>query len=141
MIARSFDGAFANRLVNHPDIRPFVGGDPEQPLDLQPIVENDWNYFLTGPAGGFLGVWTAPETYEVHTFILPSGRGPKAASLARLAITYMVNEGARHLWTRVARDARNVRMFTLRAGFRPCGEQTLDLGIGPVLYDLFNWRA
>lgn len=141
MIRRSFDGDLLNRLVNHPDVRPDVGGDGVSVLDLKPLAEDDKNYLLLGPAGGFLYTWGAPATFEVHTFILPEGRGPQAFALARESVEYMVSAGADHLWTRVERGARHTRIFTMKAGFKPCGEQTLDLGGGPVLYDLFNWRA
>jgi hypothetical protein len=140
MISRSFDGDRLNYLVNHPTIRPFVGGDPATTLDLAPIAADDKNYLLLSDHGGFLCTWSAPGTYEVHTFVLPEGRGRAAYQLAIEGREYMASIGASHLWTRVERGAENVRRFTLAAGFSPCGEQVLDLGAGPTTYDLFNWR-
>lgn len=141
MIQRSFDGELLNAIVNDPAVRPDVGGDGESWLDLTPVSGDEKNYLLLGAAGGFLATWTAPETYEIHTFILPRGRGQQAFELAREGLDYMIANGATHLWTRVERKARHTRIFTLRAGFKPCGEQLLDFGGGPVLYDLFSWRA
>jgi hypothetical protein len=140
MIVRSFDAALLNDIVNHPDIRPYVGGDLSVYLDLSHLIADDKNYALLGPHGGFFLTWTAPGTYEIHTFILPEGRGPQARALAMEAMSYMVTEGANHLWTRVERGAENVRQFTLAAGLKPCGTQILDLGAGPTTYDLFHWR-
>jgi hypothetical protein len=140
MIERCFDAVLLNALVNDPAIRPDVGGDGESYLDLTAVLAEDRNVLLVGTAGGFLATWTAPETYEVHTFILPHGRGPQAFALAREGQAWMQAHGATHLWTRVDRKHRHTRLFTLRAGFKPCGEQTLDLGGGPTLYDLFSWR-
>lgn len=141
MIQRSFDADRINDLVNHPSIRPHVGGDPQVPLDLTAVVANHDNIFLLGDHGGFAFTWTAPGTYEVHTFILPEGRGAMALNAALLARSAMNDiYGADHLWTRVHPEAGNVRAFTLKAGFKPAGKQTLDLGAGPVAYDLFNWR-
>lgn len=139
MIARSYDGERLNELVNDPAIRPFVGGDGKSYIDLAAHLSAE-NYYLSGEYGGFFCQWTAPQTYEIHTFVLPEGRGAWAAQFARAGRDFMEGEGASHLWTRVEDGARNVKAFTLRAGFKPCGEQTLDLGGGPVRYELLNWR-
>lgn len=140
MIQRSFDAARLNEIVNHPSVRPGVGGDPETILDLSEVIADDKNHILLGEHGGFCCTWSAPGTYEVHTFILPEGRGRYAYQVAKFGMAYMIEQGADHLWTRVQHDARNVRRFTIAAGFVPCGRQDLDLGIGPVTYDLFQWR-
>lgn len=140
MIERSFDVERMNYLINHPSIRPFVGGDPETELDISALVENKDNHMLLGEHGGVAATWTAPDTYEVHTFVLPEGRKGWALEFVLKCRNYLEELGTEQIWTRVPRDADNVRKFTLAAGFKPCGEQTLDLGVGPVLYDLFNWR-
>ena len=140
MITRSFDVARVNYLANHPSIRPFVGGDPSVPLDLTAVVECPDNQILLGEHGGFVAAWTAPGTYEIHTFVLPEGRRGWALQAALAARGHLQSIGADHLWTRVERGAENVRKFTVAAGFEPCGEQTLDLGAGPTLYDLYHWR-
>ena len=137
---RSFDAELVNSIVNDPSVRPHVGGDGTSYIDLTAIVEDDKNHAILGPHGGFLCTWSAPETYEIHTFILPDGRGPEAAALALATRDYLEGIGATHLWTRVEKTMENVRKFTLAAGFKPCGEQTLDLGGGPTAYELFNWR-
>lgn len=137
---RCFDPARVNYLVNHPSIRPHIGGDGVSVMDLSEAVQNRDNVFLDGEHGGFAFIWTAPRTYEVHTFILPEGRGEWARDFADLARDWMGDNFADHLWTRVHPEAGNVRAFTLRSGFKPAGEQTLDMGAGPVKYDLFDWR-
>jgi hypothetical protein len=137
---RTVDAERINFLVNHPAVRPFIGGDPTTKLDLSAAVADTNNVFVEGKHGGFAFTWSAPCVYEVHTFILPEGRGAWAASFAQEARSYMQRLGARHLWTRVHPDAVNVRSFTLKAGFEPAGTHTIDLGAGPVAYDLFDWR-
>lgn len=136
---RSFNGERLNYLVNHPTIRPYVGGDGKSHLDLAKHLA-DHNYFLEGDFGGFFCQWTAPDTYEIHTFILPEGRGEWAYEFAREGREYLANEGAIHLWTRVPVNDRHTRIFTLRAGFKPCGSQVLDIGHGLETYELYNWR-
>ncbi len=137
---RTFDSRWVNAVVNHPDIRPWVGGDISQPLDLSAAVADRANIFLAGEHGGFACCWSAPQTYEVHTFILPEGRGAWARAFARDGRDWMEREGATHLWTRVHPDAAHVRRFTLQAGFSPAGQHTIDIGQGPVAYDIFDWR-
>lgn len=141
MIGRTFDVARMNHLVNHPTIRPHVGGDPGQPIDLSEAVADRANVFLDGEHGGFCCSWSAPGVFEVHTFILPEGRGAWAAEFAQTGRDAMADMwGARHLWTMVHPEARNVAAFTLKAGFKPAGTRTRDLGAGPVDYDLYDWR-
>ena len=133
---RTFDAELVNAIVNHPAVRPFVGGDGESELDLTEAVQNKDNIAYANDSGGFLFMWTAPRCYEVHTFILPEGRGRKAYEFAREARDYMEEQGALHLWTRVKPEAENVRRFTLAAGFEPAGVNIVD----GETYDLFDWR-
>lgn len=139
--ARTYDVALMNWLVNHPSIRPHVGGDPAEPLDFTDAIANHDNHFLAGGHGGISAIWTAPGTYEIHTFVLPEGRGAWAAAFAMWGRQYLVEQGASHLWTMVHPDAANVRAFTLKAGFTPAGSRVVDLGAGPVPYDVFDWRT
>lgn len=138
---RTFDADRMNALVNHPEIRPYVGGDPEVDIDLSAAVANEDNIFLDGEHGGFACCWSAPGTYEIHTFILPEGRGAWAADFAAWGIGFLVENGANHLWTRVPPELANVRGFAMKMGMKPAGRQTIDLGAGPTIYDLFDWRA
>lgn len=138
---RTFDPVRVNYLVNHPDVRPFIGGDPAEPLDLSAAVANDENIFLDGEHGGFACIWSAPGVYEIHTFVLPEGRGEWAVKFAAWGIAFLVENGAHHLWTRILPEAGNVRAFAIKMGMKPAGRQTLDLGTGPTIYDLFDWRA
>lgn len=137
---RTFDVGRMNYIVNHPAIRPHVGGDPAQPLDFSEAIADHDNHFLVGEHGGISAIWTAPGTYEIHTMVLPEGRGGWAASFAMWVRQYLVDQGARHLWTLVHPDAANVRAFTLKAGFTPAGSRAVDLGTGPIPYDIYDWR-
>lgn len=141
MIGRTFNASLLNHLANHPEIRPHIGGDVTQPIDLTEFASREEHIGLVGEHGGFLCSWTAPHCYEVHTLILPEGRGRWAYDFARAGRDWMQEFGALHLWTRVHPQAPHVRRFTLRAGFKPAGQHTADLGVGPVTYDLFDWRA
>jgi hypothetical protein len=140
VIGRTFDAAYINSLVNHPDIRPHIGGDGESVLDLSAAVNDRANVFLVGDHGGFAFSWSAPFVYDVHALVLPSGSGKWARDSFALARDAMCDiYGARILWVRIEPDNRKTIMFARRAGFIPSGKHTLDLGAGPVTYDLFTW--
>jgi hypothetical protein len=135
---RTFDTSLINGLVNDPAIRPFVGGDGASKLDLTEAIANEDNHFVAGDHGAFAFTWSSPGSYEVHTFILPSGRGTWSRGFALAARDYMA-QFAKQLWTRVPVGAANIAAFTEDAGFSRCGSQTLDIGAGPVAYDLYQW--
>ena len=122
------DADLIDYYVNHPDIRPFIGG--HGPL----------NVALIGDHGGFLLSWTAPGTYEIHTVITPEGRGEWAFEWAARSIEYMESIGADHLWTRIHPDHRHTAIFTRKMGLKPCGEVLTDAGDGPTPYKLYNRR-
>lgn len=137
MLKRTFDAARINYLANHPDIRPHIGGDGASVIDMTDAMADGDNIFLGGEHGAFCCIWSGPNAYEVHTMVLPQGRGAWALAFARLGFAYMAAHGARQIWTMVHPDARNVKAFTLRAGFKPAGIRIT--GLGP--YNLFDWRA
>lgn len=142
LLHRSFDAVAVNAFVNHPDIRPHIGGDITQPVDLSGSVASDKNIFLLGAQGGFMLIWTSPDAYEVHTFILPEGRGRWAAQAARNGIGMMKYKfGARQIWTRVAEGRDNVIGFTRAAGMEPAGSAVWDIGSGPQTFHIYDWRA
>lgn len=134
------DAAHLNALVNHPSVRPTCGGDGKSQLDLTPVLANKKNHVFAWDHGAFLFVWTAPQTYEVHAMILPEGRGRDAYRMAKRGISYIVSEGAERLWARVAEGFDALRHYTTSAGFTRCGTDTLDIGFGPVTYDLYQWK-
>lgn len=139
VLERSYATQTINALANHPELRPFVGGDPKLPLDMTAAIDNDLNVFLMGEHGGFILIWSAPGVYEVHTLIRPEGRGKWALDAAREGIATMKRDyGAKHIWTRVDPEQRNVRAFTMTVGMKPCGQEVFDLGTGPRVYNLYE---
>lgn len=135
---RSFDADAVNALVNHPTIRPGVGGVGD--LDLTQAVETLSNWFLLGEYGGFACCWSGPGIYEVHTFILPEGRGRWAIDAVSDAVAIMTAEGAELLWTRVDPAAAHTKRFCKLTGFERAGVNPLDLGSGLVEYEIYRRR-
>lgn len=122
MLQRCADAELVNLAVNHPDVRPHVGAPDAGELDLGPLVDRPEHWFLMGEHGGFALLWTAPRYYEVHTFILRSGRGQWANAARAAMLGYAKRRGAERLWTRIPPQARHVERFARQGGMQPTGE-------------------
>ena len=118
MLERCFDTDFINRVVNHPDVRPFVGDPDFGELDLSELVNRPEHWFLMGEHGGFLLMWSAPDVREVHTFVLPEGRGPWAADIRAKSIEYAKAHGTKMLWTKIAPEHKHVERFARQGGMQ-----------------------
>lgn len=115
------DADLINEVINHPAVRPFIGFADAGDLDITPLVRPE-NLFPFGEHGGFALLWSAPRTREVHTFILPKGRGAWARQAAADGIDIARSDGTRTLWTKIPDDQPNVRAFAVGMGMQPTGE-------------------
>lgn len=86
-VCREFSAERINRVVSHPDVRPWVGGSGA--LDLTPLVADLRNVLLMGQGGGVLFQWIEPGLYEAHTQFLPQCRGKEAVQNVRDALRWM----------------------------------------------------
>lgn len=77
-IVRSLDPAPFKAIYNHPEVRPYIGGDISRPYDCTPQVTNRDNVALLGQWGVCVFVQVTPGIYEMHPAALPQGRGPWA---------------------------------------------------------------
>ena len=134
MITRCLSPEIVNAVVNHADVRPFVG--PGGVLDMTQAVEADENWFLMGEHGGFALIWSAPHVYEVHTFIKAGGRGQWAKDAAAQGIDYARCNGARLLWTKIAPAMANVAAFAESMGMRPAGITVQTFGEPYAVYKM-----
>lgn len=101
-IQRQFHAKNINKVVNHPDVYPWICGDLKDPLDLTQLVEDQRNVLLMGEHGGVLFHYIQPGIYEVHTQALPSGRGKWIIDFVKLALHWMFcRTDAVELFTRV----------------------------------------
>src|SRR5690348_6364974 len=73
-IRREKHASNLNRLLNHPEVYPWVRGQAEGPLDLTGAVIDPRNYLLMGQHGGLLFQCHSPGIYEVHSQCYPEGR-------------------------------------------------------------------
>lgn len=117
-IERLTDARDFNAIVNHPDVYPDLAHVPG-PIDLTAQVENERNYLLRGKHGGCLFVFVMPGLFEVHTAILPEGRGQWAVELAESVLRWMfINADAWNIATRVPDGHTAAKALTMRAGMR-----------------------
>jgi hypothetical protein len=76
-----------------------------------------------GEHGGFGLTQTVPGVHEIHTFILPEGRGAWARDAAQALLDFARENGDNRVWTKVPSDQKNVEVYTRRAGLKPTGEE------------------
>lgn len=118
LIKETRDCAFANAVINHPDVKPslslgYVDGD----LDITPLVENPDNVLYMGEYGGALFHWNAPGVYDVHNFILPQGRGAWGKRACLEIIDAIFERGARMIWAMTPVENRACRLMNRMLGF------------------------
>jgi len=84
---RTMNAASFNAAANHPDVRPWLGGEGK--LDLTALVNDPVNVAFGGECGGFIFQRVGPGAYEAHSMITPDGRGSSSIKGAREAIRYL----------------------------------------------------
>lgn len=102
IIKRTFDADQVNAVINHPDVYPWVSPVEGQPLNSGPLLANRANVALFGDFGGAIFIAHQPGFYEIHTQVLPRGRGPWALNAIRDAFAWMfTHTDAMEIVTRV----------------------------------------
>lgn len=120
MLQRQFTAEHLNEVINHPDIHPHVCGAIAGPLDLSVAVADQRNVLLMGEHGGFLFVWMQQGIYEVHSQVLPAGRGRWALAAARASLDWMFTRTtALEVITRVARGNYAALVLAKACGMKP----------------------
>jgi hypothetical protein len=117
MIEIATDARFLNRLFNHPDIRPWVADANEGTLDLAPVI--DKGVALIGEHGATCYFRLFDGGWEVHTAVLPEGRGDWAKKFAAASVRKMFTAtDAVEILTRVPQGHIAAKALTLATGFR-----------------------
>lgn len=122
MLERSHDAAQINAVVNHPEVRPHVGAPEIGDLDLTELVARPEHWFLMGEHGGFMLGWSAPGVREIHTFVLPEGRGKWAEDARAAMLDYARDNGTQMLWTKIAEADRHVIRYARQGGMQFTGD-------------------
>lgn len=125
MIRREFDPAPVNALLNHPAIRPTIGGDGG--LDAADLIADRRNVCLMGDGGGMLFAWHGPGVFDAHVFMLARGRRAIALAVAMLG-KMAAEHGALHIWALIPAVSRNVHWFARQCGMTSLGPITAPAG-------------
>lgn len=126
MLGLCTDASRVNAIVNHDDVRPYIG--PGGEIDLSEAVARPENWFLMGEYGGFALIWSAPGVHEVHTFILEGGRGRWARQAAKEGIDFARDRGDQMLWTKIPEGQPRVAIFAAAMGMSDTGEAIETFG-------------
>lgn len=88
-VHRVFSAEPLNEVVNHHEVRPWVGFPWLGRLDLTQAVADPRNVLLMAEGGGFLFIQQEPGIYEAHSQFLPEHRGENVVTAARDAERFM----------------------------------------------------
>ena len=88
-LERQRDAGRINEIVNHPEIYPWVRGPSNGPLDLSKAIANTDVIALLGTHGGLLFHRLQPGIFEVHSQVLPEGRGAWAELCIRACLHWL----------------------------------------------------
>lgn len=140
MIERTTDASFLNEVVNHPTVRPFMHA-PDGELDLTPMVTNPANLTLVGEHGGMIFVQHVSGTFEIHTQVLPSGRGAWALEMAHAAVDWLFcRTGAVEVFTRVPEGNVGAMALARACGAKPEQKVTQILSGVETVVEIYGGR-
>lgn len=117
---RTFDATLLNSVVNHPDVRPWLGGTGE--IDLSEVIADPANITLETEHGGYI-LARHPYlhgVYEAHSQFLPEGRGEEAAAARDEGFRWLfTHTDCVEVITRVPSINRAALAYTKQSGFLP----------------------
>lgn len=116
-LTREPDASKLNAVINDPSIYPWVKGFLDGPIDLTAAVADESNICLMAEHGGVIFHRHQMGLFEVHTQILPAGRGPWAVAMAQEAAKYMFcRTDAMEIMTKVPKGNFAARALTKAIG-------------------------
>lgn len=115
ILKRETDATFINAIANHASVREHMLG--KGLIDYTPVIKNTANVVLTGPMGGMVFHQLVPGFFEIHTQVLPEGRGAWALEMAQSALLWIFTRTvASEVMTRVPDGNLPARDLTRRCG-------------------------
>jgi hypothetical protein len=118
---RTFDPAPFNRIANDPDVKEWVGGEPDSVLDFTSLVLNINNVCLLteDENGGYILENIGNGHYIAHTLALKTARGKPMASLLIEGFHYLfIATDCRQVSTSVPDGNVAAKRWAEFAGFR-----------------------
>lgn len=135
---RTLDASLFNRVCNHPDVRPWLGGEGE--IDVTPIVSDPKNYALFFGEGGFILHAGPAASFEVHSQFTPEGRRSSFEAM-RAGMDYMFTRtNALQLTTFLPDNNPAAQGLALKGGFKTWIRKESPLGPGvQARIDIDDW--
>jgi hypothetical protein len=136
-VARAYDAKFIDSVINHPQVRPYVGLPEGGVISLATLLRDRRNILLLGEGGGIFYHFIDDGIYEAHTQFLPENRGKYVVEFCLASVDWMFrNTEASELWTRVPHDNRPALALTIRCGGR---YDRTEEGADFYKITLFDW--
>lgn len=114
------DAGLMNGVINHPGVRPDVADMGEGVLDLSATIADPRTVCLAGDHGGFLCFKYDAGIFEVHSAVIPSGRGKWAKEAAEEFVQFMFCQtDCIEILTRIPEGNVAAMALARSVGFRP----------------------
>jgi hypothetical protein len=140
LIERARDAVFINRLANDPAVRPYMLAPPG-PIDFSSALSGERVYGIQGEHGAMLFHNVVPQVFEIHTMILPDGRGPWALEFARAAVDWLFcRTAATEVYTRVPEGNVAAMALTRACGAKPEQKVTQNINGMGVPLEIYSGR-
>lgn len=118
-ITREFQANRINAVLNHPEVRPWVADKDKGVVDISKQVSNQNNILLMGDHGGCFFSKLMEGFYEVHTQVLPEGRGQWAKDFLIAVRHYIFTRtDACEVLTRVPTEHKGARAAAQSVGMK-----------------------
>lgn len=144
LIRRHFTADSLNIVVNDPSVYPWVRGRMTGYLDLTPVIRDRNNILLMGEHGGMLFTQHQPGLYEIHTQVLPAGRGQWTIDMATACLQWMFTRtDAMELVSRVPKGNLGARALVRRmhGGFEFRRDNGWTFNDQVVPADIYSWKV
>jgi hypothetical protein len=119
MIEVQMNADFVNSVLNHPSVRPDVADVADGVIDMAPVMARQNVLILGGEHGVFVVFKLFDGSYEVHTAVLPEGRGAWTRAFATAGARFMfTSTDCVEILTRVPEGHVAAAELTRVMGFR-----------------------
>lgn len=134
-IEASYDSDWFNEILNHEDIRPYIGLPSIGKLDCNVLCYQPnvlFKVFKDGTPSGFvIFIRTGDDEMEMHTGALKTMRGKEAIEAGSLCInTLLSNSNIKTITTEADPSRKEIAYCCYRLGFHRINENTFELTKG-----------
>ena len=151
-IGRERNARRLNRVANHPEVRPYIGGPLAGKLDFTAVVQDPRNILLMSQHGGMVFHQLSPGIYDAHIAVVPEGRGKWALNMTRACFHWMFTRtDALEIMARIPKGNVAARAMATAMGMKPsfatqsCSVLSITVqqwaAIAPGLVERGQWVA